>query len=160
MAKEIRFYRATGRYGFLSNLYRWPVYFEGRVFPTAEHAYQFGKPRDPRVAEWIISAPKPHLVAAAAHALFVFDVRPEWNASKVDRMRAVLRAKFSEPDLQLGLLDTGDAALIEESNMDAFWGTGKKGGGRNMLGALLMELRSELRAANEAPEREREAPRG
>lgn len=151
MPNEIRFYRATGQHGFLSNLFRWPVYFEDREFPTAEHAYQFGKPRDPKVAEWIISAPKPHLVAAAAHALFVFDVRAEWNASKVDRMRAVLRAKFSEPDLELGLLDTGDAALIEESNMDAFWGIGKKGNGKNVLGVLLMEVRGEIRASSEAP---------
>ncbi len=149
MAEEIRFYRATGQYGFLSNLFRWTVNFEGWTFPTAEHAYQFGKAKDPEVAQWIISAPKPHLVAAAAHALFVFDVRPDWNSTKVDRMRAVLRAKFTEPDLQLGLLDTGDATLIEESNMDAFWGVGKKGNGKNMLGVLLMELRSELRAKND-----------
>jgi len=42
-------------------------------------------------------------------------------------------------------MDTADAALIETSNMDAFWGTGKKGIGKNMLGKLLMEVRDELR---------------
>lgn len=78
MSDEIRFYRATGPYGWLSNLYPTPFAFGDRVWLTAEHAYQFGKPRDPAVAEWIVSAPKPHLVAVAAHALLRFDVREGW----------------------------------------------------------------------------------
>ena len=143
---EIRFYRASGEYGFLSNLFKRPVVFEGREFPCSESAYQFGKPRDEKVAEWLVSAPKPHLCAAAAHSLFVFDVKEDWNKNKVERMRGVLRAKFSQHrDLAEKLLATGDADLIEESNMDAFWGIGKKGNGRNMLGMLLMEIREELK---------------
>lgn len=43
---EIRFYRANERpYGAFSNLFRRPIDFEGREFPTAEHAYQAGKAR-------------------------------------------------------------------------------------------------------------------
>jgi predicted NAD-dependent protein-ADP-ribosyltransferase YbiA (DUF1768 family) len=42
-------------------------------------------------------------------------------------------------------MDTADAALIETSNMDAFWGTARKELGRTMLGKLLMEVRDELR---------------
>jgi hypothetical protein len=42
-------------------------------------------------------------------------------------------------------MNTGDAALIETSSIDAFWGIGKKGIGKNMLGKLLMEVRDELR---------------
>jgi predicted NAD-dependent protein-ADP-ribosyltransferase YbiA (DUF1768 family) len=34
---------------------------------------------------------------------------------------------------------------VEASKTDAFWGLGKKGNGKNMLGVLLMELRDELR---------------
>ena len=142
---EIRFYRSTGEYGFLSNLYKRPVVFEGRKFSCSEEAYQFGKPRDKKVAEWIVSAPKPHLCAAAAHSLFVFDVKEDWNSTKVERMRQVLKAKFSQHmDLAKKLKETGDATLIEESNMDAFWGIGKKGNGKNMLGVLLMEIRNEM----------------
>lgn len=141
----IEFYRATGDFGFLSNLYPSPVEVSGRAFLTAEHAYQFGKPIDPKVAEWITAAPKPHLVAAAAHALFVFDVRSDWATYKLDRMRQVLRAKFDQhPDLRLKLLRTAPLALREVSTTDAFWGTGRNGRGKNMLGAMLMELRSDL----------------
>jgi len=141
---EIRFYRATGKYGFLSNLFPCLLLFEDRVFPTAEHAYQFGKPKDPAVAEWIVLAPKPHLVAAAAHALFVFDVNPEWSRMKVNRMRSILRAKFSPAGLRAALLETGNATLVEASNTDSFWGVGKKGNGKNILGELLMEIRREI----------------
>lgn len=148
---EIRFYRATGQYGFLSNLYKAPIVFEGWRFRSSEDAYQFGKPKERAVAEWIVSAPKPHLCAAAAHSLFVFDVRQNWNEIKVDRMRGVLTAKFRQhTDLQEKLLSTGDAILIliEESKTDSFWGIGKKGTGKNMLGVLLMEVREKLRGGN------------
>ncbi len=146
MSTTIEFYRASGSYGFLSNLYKRPLAFEGRLFRSAEDAYQFGKPKDPAVADWLVAAPTPHLVAAAAHALFVFDVTPDWNSRKVERMRDVLRAKFHQhQDLQEALLETGAATLIEVSRTDAFWGIGKKGTGKNMLGTLLMEIRAALR---------------
>ena len=145
MTKEIRFYRAVGKYGFLSNLFKIPITFEGRKFSCSEEAYQYGKPKDNAVAEWLVNAPKPHLCAAAAHSLFVFDVRKDWKDIKIERMRQVLRAKFSQhKDLADKLKETGDAILIEESNMDAFWGIGKRGNGKNMLGLLLMEIRKEL----------------
>lgn len=56
---EIRFYRSTGVHGFLSNLFPCDVEFEGRRFASAEAAYQFGKPRDPAIAEWLAAAPTP-----------------------------------------------------------------------------------------------------
>lgn len=139
---DILFYRATGLYGFLSNLYRCTVEFEGRIFRSSEDAYQFGKPRDPCVAEWIISAPKPHLCAAAGHSLLSFDIVPEWNNLKVPRMTRILNAKFSQhPDLAERLLETYPRLLIENSQTDAFWGIGKNRNGRNMLGILLMAIR-------------------
>ena len=97
-------------------------------------------------AEWLISAPKPHLCAMAAHGLMAFDIRPDWQAIKVDRMRDVLRAKFNQhEDLKQKLLDTGDAILVEDSKTDRFWGIGKKMNGKNMLGELLMKIRDELK---------------
>ena len=59
----------------------------------------------------------------------------------MDVMRAVLAAKFSDPDLQACLIATGDAELVEENTWgDRFWGR-TRGVGKNMLGHLLMELR-------------------
>jgi ribA/ribD-fused uncharacterized protein len=39
------------------------------------------------------------------------------------------------------LIDSGDAELIESSPFDFFWGEGRDGSGRNMLGELLMDVR-------------------
>jgi ribA/ribD-fused uncharacterized protein len=144
--KRIAFYRATGPFGFLSNLYPRRVVFEGKEFACAETAYQFGKPKDRAVAEWLIAAPKPHLCAVAAHALLAFDIRKGWKDVKVDRMQAVIRAKFTQhEDLKKALLGTEDAILIEDSRTDTFWGTGSKKVGQNMLGRLLMEVREEMK---------------
>jgi ribA/ribD-fused uncharacterized protein len=144
-SNEIRFYRASGKYGFLSNLYKAPIMFQFINFSCSEAAYQFGKPKDYAVASWLVNAPKPHLCAAAAHALLAFDIKPEWNQIKVDRMKNVLIAKFEQnPDLMKKLFETGNATLIEDSKTDAFWGVGKKGNGKNMLGVLLMDVRAEL----------------
>lgn len=145
-SNEIRFYRASGNYGFLSNLYRCTIDFEHKQFRSSEDAYQYGKPKDLAVAEWLISAPLPRLCAMAAHALLSYDIKPNWNTIKMDRMRRVLLAKFSNhSELTEKLLATGEAKLIEESKTDAFWGIGKRGTGKNMLGFILMEIRSELR---------------
>ncbi len=143
---EIRFYRANERpYGAFSNLYRCVVEFEGRLFPTAEHAYQYGKPRKQEVREWLMRAPSPSLLAMAAHGLNRWDVSPGWSQGKVDRMRRVLRAKFSQhPHLHRLLVSTGDSRLVEAGSVNnavnRFWGE-VNGKGKNMLGVLLMELR-------------------
>ncbi len=151
---EIRFYRASEKpFGAFSNLYRREIEFEGELYPTSEHAYQAGKARKAEVKKWLMEAPSPSLLAMAAHGLYYWDVAPGWSTSKFDRMRAVLRAKFTQhADLRDLLLSTGDAQLIETATVDnevnRLWGE-VNGVGRNMLGVMLMELRAELR--NEAP---------
>lgn len=148
-AKVIRFYRASDKpYGPFSNLYRRPIEFDGRTFPTSEHAYQAGKARKPEVQEWLMNAPSPALLAMAAHGLYYWDITPGWSSTKFDRMRSVLRAKFTQhQDLQDLLLSTGCAKLIETATTDnavnRLWGE-VNGQGQNMLGVMLMELREQL----------------
>jgi ribA/ribD-fused uncharacterized protein len=150
--ETILFYRVSGEWGFLSNLYLAPVVFEGHLFDCAERAYQFGKAADRATARWIVSAPTPSLCAQAAHGLFGWQMKQGWNDNKVQRMEQVLWAKFAaNPALARKLLETGDKALVEESNCDAFWGTGRPNArgetkGKNMLGLLLMETRFKLAA--------------
>lgn len=155
--EEIRFYRASEKpYGPFSNLYRRSVVFEGEEFATSEHAYQAGKARKPAVRKWLMEAPSPALLAMAAHGLYYWDVAPGWSTSKFDRMRGVLRAKFTQhPDLRELLLSTGDARLVESATVDnevnRLWGE-VNGVGKNMLGVLLMEIRDELRAGTNGSE--------
>lgn len=146
---EIRFYRSNGKHGFLSNLFVHKMTFEGMEFASAEHAYQYGKSNKAVIRDYIRSAPYPRLAAIVGHGLFLYDVVPNWHAAKVERMRKVLEAKFSDPVLKQKLIETGDDPLIEDSKTDAFWGLGKKGIGLNMLGNLLMERRKKLREVHD-----------
>lgn len=144
---EIRFYRANEKpFGAFSNLFPRPIEFDGKTYPTSEHAYQAGKARKPAVRDWILSAPTPALAAMAAHGLYVWDVVPDWAQIKFDRMRAVLRAKFDQhTDLRELLLSTENARLVEvgtvSNAVNRLWGE-VNGKGQNMLGVMLMELRA------------------
>jgi ribA/ribD-fused uncharacterized protein len=159
---EIRFYRANEKpYGAFSNLFRRAIIFENTTFATAEHAYQAGKARKSEVKEWLMAAPSPSLLAMAAHGLYQWDITPSWSRIKFDRMRLVLRAKFTQHgDLREMLLSTGSARLIESATVDnpvnRLWGE-VNGIGKNMLGLLLMELREELSVPVKAPRQQRKA---
>lgn len=151
MLDEIHFYRASERpYGVFSNLFKRSIVFEGREYMTAEHAYQAGKARKAEVREWLLAAPSPSLLAMAAHGLYQWDITPNWSRIKVGRMREVVLAKFSQhEDLREVLLSTGDARLVEVATVDnavnRYWGEVPGKGGKNMLGQILGEVRSELR---------------
>ncbi|KSB91117.1 hypothetical protein AS593_06025 [Caulobacter vibrioides] len=148
--EEIRFYRASEKpFGAFSNLYRREIEFEGDGYKTSEHAYQAGKARKPEVKAWLMAAPSPALLAMAAHGLYYWDIAPGWSKIKFDRMRRILRAKFTQHgDLAELLLSTGQARLVESATEDnavnRLWGE-VNGVGQNMLGVMLMELREQLR---------------
>lgn len=148
--EPIRFYRADDpAYGVFSNLFRVPVRFMGRTFPTAEHAYQFGKAAKPEVREWLMAAPSPSLLAMAAHGLYRWDIVKGWSKIKVPRMRMVLAAKFAQNyGANRMLLATERRPLIESATVDnavnRFWGE-VNGRGRNWLGLLLGGVREDFR---------------
>ena len=61
-------------------------------------------------------------------------------------MKAALLAKFNQNPGLLSLLQgTGDRELVDITPGDYYWGAGTKGKGKNRLGALLMEVRKELK---------------
>jgi len=154
---EICFYRSNEKpYGAFSNLYRRELRLDEQTYPTAEHAYQAAKARRPEVRDWILAAPSPALLAMAAHGLYQWDIVPDWSRIKFDRMRAVLRAKFTQhDDLRELLLSTGNARLVEVGTVDnainRLWGE-VNGKGKNMLGVLLMELRQDLAQKTKRPD--------
>ena len=169
---EIRFYRSNEKpHGAFSNLFRRVITVHGITFPTVEHAYQSLKPRDPRVRDWLLSAPAPSLLAVAAHvmpsdepdpailmgrtadALLGFHTRPGWSRLRYPWMLACLTAKFSQhQDLASLLLSTGDATIIEAGTIDdeagRRWGI-VNGKGQNYLGRMLVRVRATL--ANTVP---------
>ena len=72
-------------------------------------------------------------------------LRADWEAVKHDVMRQALSAKFRQHQALTDLLlSTEDKTLVEASPTDYYWGSGATGGGKNMLGRLLMELRANI----------------
>jgi len=129
-----------GRYRFLSNFYPSPLEYNGTFFPTAEHAYQASKAMSPIDRDMIAALSK---AGDAKRKGQKVRCRPDWDKVRVDIMREIVTAKFTNPDLRKRLLDTGDEELIEGNNWgDRFWGK-VNGGGQNWLGRILMGIRDE-----------------
>ena len=78
-------------------------------------------------------------------------LRPDWEKIKVDVMRLGLILKFTDAELAEKLIATGDEELVEGNWWhDNTWGNCvcqkcQDVPGRNMLGMLLMKLRTEIR---------------
>jgi ribA/ribD-fused uncharacterized protein len=142
--------RFEGEHDFLSNFYESPVVLKGRLFPTAEHAYQAAKTLDPEEQASIQAARTPGLAKRIGRKA---PLRPDWEQVKVRVMAAVLEAKFYPgSELAERLLLTGGRHLMEGNTWgDTFWGCELVAGnlwvGANTLGMLLMERREALRAA-------------
>jgi len=145
----IQFYHSDGVYGALSNFSRHAVYAAGRVWPTAEHCYQALKFSGTEREEQIRRAPSPTKAKLLASEWRSWR-RPVWNRVKDAVMLEVLRAKFTQhPDLEKMLLETGNRDLVKHTASDLYWGDGGDGSGKNRLGALLMEVRLEIRRSRQ-----------
>lgn len=129
-----------GEYRFLSNFYPARTVYEGIEFSTAEHAYQAAKTTDLRWKRLIATLETP---AEAKRMGREVPLRSDWEETKIDIMRNIIRAKFSDTGLMDKLRTTGDAELVEGNNwQDFFWGI-CNGKGQNWLGKILMETRDE-----------------
>ncbi|HEY8371251.1 MAG TPA: NADAR family protein [Pseudonocardiaceae bacterium] len=141
----IRFYRVGDPYGEFSNFAPYPIVVDGVEWPTSEHYFQAQKFAGTPHAERIRLTPSPMVAARRARSRDL-PLRPDWDQVRVAVMRRALQAKFTQhTQLRELLLSTGDAELVEHTERDAFWGDGGDGTGENMLGKLLMELRTQLR---------------
>jgi ribA/ribD-fused uncharacterized protein len=139
----------TGDYRFLSNFWECPFELEGIRWPTSEHAFQAAKAVTIEDIKDVLECVSP---GAAKRMGRKITMRADWDSVKLEAMRTVLAAKFTNPDLRQKLLETGDAQIVEGNNWnDRFWGV-CRGTGQNHLGKLLMELRAKTKNHNE-PER-------
>lgn len=140
----IRFYSVTGEYGEFSNFAHFPIVVGRQVWKTSEHYFQAQKFKDPKDVKEIRTAKTPMLAARMGRDR-KRKLRRDWESSKVSIMRVAVGAKFRQhEDLALMLLATGTAKLVEHTENDSYWGDGGDGSGKNMLGQILMALRSEL----------------
>ena len=78
-------------------------------------------------------------------------LRSDWGEARYEIMQRIVRAKFSDASLKAQLVSTGGADLIEGNTWDdQLWGctrnSNRKWVGKNWLGKILMEVRSEIKA--------------
>ena len=120
----------------------------------AEKARYFG---DEEMEKKILVSKKPHVHKAYGRKVRGFTEKA-WKKRREGAMLEALRAKFTQDAyLREYLINTGDKILCEASPHDLVWGVGlrcndpdvkdpKKWRGKNLLGKLLMQVRSELLA--------------
>ena len=144
---------------FLSNLYEAPIQIEGIKFPTVEHYFQWSKAKmfgDAASQEKILKTASPKSVKAIGKKVTPFKPE-EWDEKKDSVMRVAVKAKFAQhPDLLTKLRETGNRPLAEADPRSKYWGIGTSADtskakdpsrwpGKNVLGKILEEVRSELK---------------
>ena len=130
---------------FLSNFAPSPLYYDGILYPTVEHAFQAAKMVNESDRLAIQAAVGPNMAKRIGrHGL----MRSDWEDIKVEVMRKCLMRKFLlDPELRQKLRTTAPQELVEGNTWhDNCWGdcscskcANKKG--TNYLGKLLMEIR-------------------
>jgi ribA/ribD-fused uncharacterized protein len=139
----IKFYGTQGPHGYLSNFAPWGFSDEtGTYWPTVEHYFQAQKfDRDSDHYAACLTAATP---AEAKRWGRSGKLRDDWEDVKEEVMLRALRWKFAfNHDLRRQLTETSKK-LVENSPKDSYWGIGKRGEGKNRLGALLMQVREEM----------------
>ncbi|MEV0902315.1 NADAR family protein [Actinoplanes sp. NPDC049802] len=133
-------------YGCFSNFSAHGFDLDGCWWPTSEHYFQAQKFAGARHADLIRRAATP-LGAARLGRDRSRPLRRDWDRVKDDVMRRAVAAKFAaHADIRAVLLGTGDEEIVEDTDADHYWGRGRSGVGRNMLGRILMRTRTRLRA--------------
>lgn len=134
-----------GEFAFLSNFFPCQIEFEGRIFQSSEHLFMSFKQDS---EEWkdicAFGGFTPGQIKRKARKI---ELRPDWEEIKVDCMKKAVMAKFSQSkELSIKLLLTDERQLVEGNVWkDTFWGVDlKTGEGQNMLGKILMEVRTSL----------------
>lgn len=148
----------SGEWDFLSNFHTYPISYRNILFKSTEHAYQADKFADDEKRRIFSLDFNPNLTAGQSKrlGLKMKPLRDNWDADKLNVMRAVLIEKFTPMEMRLKLASTGHAELVEGNYWhDTYWGVCDGSGqhkkcpghapyGENHLGKLLMEVRTLL----------------
>lgn len=137
-------YEFKDEHRYLSNFYVRTLVWDGLLWPHSEAAYQAAKTLNPADRD-AISRMTPS--EAKQHGKTVL-LRPDWENVKYSIMKEIVYAKFSQnPELRDKLIATGTLHLEEGNHWnDRIWGVcpARSGQGKNWLGQILMEVRTQL----------------
>lgn len=129
----------------LSNFSAHRVNYQGKVFPSAEHAYHAQKFEESALQDQIINRGSPLEAWTLAHELKMHR-RIDWDDIKIDVLTDIIRHKAQQhQEIRDTLLATGDEEIVEINPNDDFWGNGEDGQGQNHTGKIWMKVREELK---------------
>ncbi len=157
----VYFYKKGELYEEFSNFHEAVIELDGKVWPRSEHYFQAQKfPKDPALQEKIRTEASARKIFAIAREKKP-ERRGDWNKIKKAVMIRAVQAKVEQhDDIKELLLATKKRVIVENAGKkDAWWGAGSDGTGQNMLGRVLMYVRSGLQGApdNELLEKHVEA---
>jgi ribA/ribD-fused uncharacterized protein len=136
-----------GKYFFLSNFYVCRMRIGKYSYSTVEHYFQSQKAIHSYDEKYIIDSDSPKEAKRRGRQVLI---KENWEIIKKEVMLKALYAKFKIPKMKIKLLNTKDAYLIEGNVWhDNYWGDCRcyrcqKITGKNILGILLMEVRSKI----------------
>ena len=144
----ILFYeRADKKTYFLTNFYAATVKVNGIVWKTSEHFFQAQKFIGNQHLMNLVRKKDTPLQAFKLTRDYPTDVNPNWANYKDSAMLIAVRAKFTQhKHLHSALMATNNNVLVEHTTNDVYWGDGGGSGqGYNVLGQILMQVRSEIK---------------
>lgn len=142
---SIYFYKITDKYGCFSNFAKYGFELDGKFWETSEHYFQAKKFENTIYEEEIRKAKSP-MDAAIMGRDKNKPIRNDWEEVKEDVMKKAVLKKFeTHSDIKDILISTGEEEIIEKTTNDYYWGCGKLGNGKNMLGKILMDVRKTLK---------------
>lgn len=140
----IYFYKINDEFGCFSNFAHYDFELDGKKWMTSEHYFQAQKFRGTEYEEVIRLLDNP-MKAAEMGRNRDLPLIEEWEQIKDDVMRKAVYAKFTQnKKIRDILISTGKEIIIEKTTDDYYWGCGKDGCGKNMLGIILMEVREKI----------------
>ena len=117
----------------------------GKVFPTAEHAYQWKKFSNPEVQDSILGCKSPLAAWNEAQKYKKENDLLDPLFNKYQVMEEIFRTKLIQhEDVKDILLKTNNLEIIKVHAHDTYWGNGTSGNGLNMMGKIWMKLREEI----------------
>lgn len=141
----ILFYKVDEKYGCFSNFAHYGFELDKKYWMTSEHYFQAQKFCNSEYVAKIRMANSP-MKAASLGRSRKYPLRQDWEQIKDGVMRKAIFAKFAQnEEIRNILLSTGEELIIENALDDYYWGCGKDGSGKNMLGFILMEVRERLK---------------
>ena len=128
-----------------SNFAPSPIVMAGKRYKTVEHYYQAMKFTEDLAWQEAIRVAEDAKKAKQLGKSKDHKIRADWDSVRESVMIDGLRAKFQQNRGLLDLLKSTGTRPIIHASVNAYWGEGRTGKGKNRIGKLLEQVREELR---------------